>query len=49
MTGRGLLSALLLYPLSRLYGLGVGIRNLMFDKGLLPQHEFDIPVMLSVT
>jgi len=46
MTVRGLLSALLLYPLSRLYGLGVGIRNLMFDKGLLPQHEFDIPVIV---
>ncbi|MDE5688612.1 MAG: tetraacyldisaccharide 4'-kinase [Paramuribaculum sp.] len=42
---RGLLSTLLLYPLSRLYGIGVGIRNLMFNKGVLKQSLFDVPVI----
>ena len=41
-----LLSMLLLYPLSRLYGLGVWVRNRMFDHGLLPSREFDVPVVV---
>lgn len=45
MVKRGLLSTLLLYPLSRLYGMGVGIRNLMFNKGFLEQTHFDVPVI----
>ncbi|MCI9606885.1 MAG: tetraacyldisaccharide 4'-kinase [Muribaculaceae bacterium] len=46
MAKKGLLSSLLLYPLSRLYGLGVEVRNLMFNKGLLKQHQFDVPVIV---
>ncbi len=32
-------------PLSWLYGLGVGVRNHLFDLGVLPQQEFAIPVI----
>ena len=32
-------------PLSWLYGVGVGVRNAMFDNGLLKSREFDIPVI----
>jgi tetraacyldisaccharide 4'-kinase len=35
----------LLRPLSWLYGLGVGIRNTLFDFGLLKSESFDIPVI----
>ena len=34
-----------LLPLSWLYGLGVGIRNKMFDIGLIKSRSFDIPVI----
>ncbi len=34
-----------LLPLSWLYGLGVGIRNFLFDIGMLRSHGFDIPVI----
>ncbi|MBO5750396.1 MAG: tetraacyldisaccharide 4'-kinase, partial [Bacteroidaceae bacterium] len=34
-----------LTPLSWLYGLGVGVRNAMFDCGLLPSEKFDVPVI----
>ena len=34
-----------LTPLSWLYGLGVGIRNAMFDCGLLPSEKFGVPVI----
>ena len=34
-----------LLPLSWLYGLGVGLRNRLFDLGLLRQRAFDIPVI----
>ncbi len=34
-----------LLPLSWLYGFGVGLRNRLFDLGLLPQQEFSIPVI----
>ena len=34
-----------LMPLSWLYGIGVGIRNQMFDLGILKQHDFDIPII----
>lgn len=34
-----------LRPLAWLYGLGVGLRNLMFDIGLLPSRAFDVPVI----
>ena len=32
-------------PFSWLYGLGVGIRNLMFDYGMLKSHTFKLPVI----
>lgn len=34
-----------LLPLSWLYGIGVGLRNRLFDWGLLKQRSFDIPVI----
>jgi tetraacyldisaccharide 4'-kinase len=40
------ISSALLLPLSRLYGLGVGFRNLMFKWGILRQREFDVPVVV---
>jgi tetraacyldisaccharide 4'-kinase len=36
---------LLLFPFSLLYGLIVFIRNRMFDSGILPETEFNIPVI----
>ncbi len=35
----------LLWPLSLLYGLGVYIRNKLFDQGIMSSREFDIPVV----
>src|SRR3712207_176445 len=34
-----------LLPLSWLYGLGVGIRNYLFDSNVLKSKEFSIPVI----
>ncbi len=34
-----------LYPISRLYGIGVGLRNKLFDWGILKERSFDIPVI----
>ena len=34
-----------LIPLSWLYGIGTEIRNKLFDWGILPAEEFDIPVI----
>lgn len=39
------LSTTLLWPLSKLYGAIIGVRNRMFDIGILKQHEFDIPII----
>lgn len=36
---------ILLYPLSLIYGAVTGIRNFMYDTGILPRHEFNIPVI----
>jgi tetraacyldisaccharide 4'-kinase len=35
----------ILIPLSWLYGLGVGIRNKLFDWGIFPTEEFSVPVI----
>lgn len=35
----------LLYPLSWLYGIGVSIRNQMYDLNLLKSTEFDVPII----
>ena len=40
-----MLKHLALWPLSLLYHLGVRVRNLLFDWGVLPSTEFDIPVI----
>lgn len=40
-----LLSVLLLYPISKIYGMVIGIRNMMFNHGILHQHKFDIPII----
>ncbi len=45
MAKRKLLSFLLLKPVSLVYGWAMAIRNLMFEKDILKQQEFDIPVI----
>ena len=35
----------LLYPLSWFYGLGVGLRNFLFDQGILKQQAYPIPLI----
>lgn len=37
---------LLLYPISKLYGMGMAVRNKMFEYGMLKQQEFDIPLVV---
>lgn len=34
-----------LYPVSFLYGIGVGLRNKLFDRGILRSKSFDIPTV----
>ncbi len=34
-----------LYPISWLYGIGVGLRNRLFDWGILKERSFDLPVI----
>lgn len=46
MSKSKILDALLLYPLSRIYGAVMALRNKMFDAGILKQHEFDVPVIV---
>ncbi|MCM1138708.1 MAG: tetraacyldisaccharide 4'-kinase [Duncaniella sp.] len=46
MARNKLLSTLLLYPISKLYGMGMAVRNKMFEYGMLKQEEFDIPVVV---
>lgn len=47
MARNSLLRFLILYPISRIYGFFVGLRNFMFDKGfMLKQHTFDIPIVV---
>src|SRR5436190_24398983 len=36
---------LLLLPFSILYGLIIGIRNLLFDNGIIPSRSFPFPVI----
>lgn len=45
MSSQETLRKLTLYPLSKLYGLGTGIRNKFFDWGILKQNEFDVPII----
>ncbi len=46
MTKNRLISNFLLLPMSKIYGLGVGIRNLMFKWHILKEREFDVPVVV---
>lgn len=46
MSYRKILSSLLLYPISKIYGWVVAVRNGMFNRGMLQQHSFDIPVIV---
>ncbi len=39
-------ASLLLWPASLVYRVAVGVRNYMFDKNILKQHEFDIPIVV---
>ncbi len=41
-----LLSLLLLFPISKIYGCVIAVRNAMFDKGFLKQKEFEIPIIV---
>ena len=40
------LAKIILKPLSKVYGAVTGVRNKMFDWGVLPQREFDVPVVV---
>lgn len=47
MTVRKVISTLLFYPISKVYGWVVAIRNAMFDRNvMLHQRKFDIPVIV---
>ena len=46
MARNKLLSILLLYPISKIYGMGMAVRNKMFEYGMLKQQEFDIPIVV---
>lgn len=46
MARNKILSTLVLYPASKLYGLGVAVRNLMFRWGILKTRTFSVPVIV---
>lgn len=46
MAKNGFISKCILLPLSKLYGFGVGVRNLMFKWHILKQREFPVPVVV---
>lgn len=46
MSLRALFSTLVLLPCSKIYGAITYVRNKMFDLHILPQHEFDIPIIV---
>lgn len=46
MAKNKVLSLLLLYPISVVYGWIMAIRNAMFQNGMLKQHTFSIPVVV---
>lgn len=43
---RSTLTKAILYPLSRLYGMGTWVRNKMFDYGICKQRQFDVPIIV---
>lgn len=46
MARNAILSKLILLPLSKLFGIGVAVRNAMFNRNILKQTRFDIPVIV---
>ena len=46
MGKKRLIRTLLLWPISRIYGIVVFIRNWLFDLGVIKHEEFDIPVVV---
>lgn len=46
MSSKETIRKLTLYPLSKLYGFGVAVRNRLFDWGFIKQTEFDVPVIV---
>lgn len=45
MASNQYINRFILLPISKLYGFGVGVRNLMFKLHLLKQRRYDIPVI----
>lgn len=45
MASGSILRTIFMWPLSRLYGMGVGLRNKLFDRNILSRRSFDIPVI----
>lgn len=43
---RSILSVILLYPASVIYGWIIAVRNFLFNKGFLKQHEFKVPIVV---
>ena len=39
---------LILLPFSALYGMGVGLRNFLFDKGILKSRSVSLPVIFAM-
>lgn len=46
MARNKILAALVLLPISKIYGLVASVRNKLFDANILKQHTFDIPVVV---
>lgn len=46
MAANKVISNFVLLPLSKLYGLGMGIRNVMFKWHILKQRRFDVPIVV---
>lgn len=45
MSPRKILKTCVLYPLSKIYGLGVGVRSLLFRWNILKSRKFPVPVI----
>ncbi len=46
MSLRSIISKTILLPCSKLYGAITAVRNQLFDWKILPQHEFDVPIVV---
>lgn len=46
MATNKIVSSMILLPLSKLYGFGVGVRNLLFKWHILKQREFQVPIVV---